>query len=871
MTKGKSRGSSKKPPAPQRNLLRESQFWGSLLILLGVFSLLMLLSPNQGVITTWWTGQLRAGVGDAVILLPLLLIGLGLWAVLRGIGKLKTASRLRPIGALLLFLVFVIALHMAIGGDNPQAVALDGRGGGALGYALSDLLQEALGQGTAWIILMLTAVAATVLLAGPLMLSTLTMAGVWIVQRRDDRLLRHPPTEGLQPSLPSGPSAASGKPLLWRNLIDWLRGDRRAGLEVDDQPTLLIGGNGARGGETQAAGRPPRVIGSPPVATAAQTAAGQSHGPLSPQSAANLIPRIIGGSRSWRLPNLTEILDDAAEVEISRDEIRERARIIEQTLADFGLPVRVVEANQGPAVTQYGLQPGYRQRRKTTDEVRREAEELLKQRGYGSPRRPITDELLKQVMDEEVERYERVKIKVSKIQALTNDLALALSASPIRIEAPVPGRPLVGIEVPNVQKAMVSLRGVLESDTFRQMESPLKIALGQDTAGQPAVADLGRMPHLLVAGATGSGKSVCINAVITTLLLTHTPDTLRFLMIDPKMVELTTFNGIPHLLAPVVVELERVVPLLSWATGEMDRRYKLFAKAGARNLEAYNEKLVAKGEPILPYIIVVIDELADLMMAAPDDVERYVCRLAQMARATGIHLIIATQRPSVDVVTGLIKANFPSRVAFAVTSQVDSRVILDVPGAEALLGRGDMLFMRPDSSKLERLQGCFVSDAELERLVRYWKGVRVTEEGEAGQASLPESSPPAPEQDLPPWEPAAYPRPQDVVQAPFWDELIEQQRQAEANDTLYEDAVKVVRQAGRASVSLLQRRLRIGYSRAARLIDLLEERGVIGPDLGSGRGRDVLSAAGADADWSGPASSPGPDRPDATRPPRVWS
>ncbi len=301
---------------------------------------------------------------------------------------------------------------------------------------------------------------------------------------------------------------------------------------------------------------------------------------------------------------------------------------------------------------------------------------------------------------------------------------MALSASPIRIEAPVPGRPLVGLEVPNTQKALVSLRGVLESDTFRQMNAALRIALGQDTAGQAAVADLARMPHLLIAGATGSGKSVCVNAIIATLLLTHTPDTLRFLMIDPKMVELTTYNGIPHLLSPVVVELDRTVPLLRWATGEMDRRYKLFAKEGARNLEAFNAKAVKQGEQILPYIILVIDELADLMMSAPDDVERYVCRLAQMARATGIHLILATQRPSVDVVTGLIKANFPSRIAFAVTSQIDSRVILDTPGAESLLGRGDMLFMRPDSSKLERLQGGFVSDTELERLVRYWKGVR---------------------------------------------------------------------------------------------------------------------------------------------------
>jgi S-DNA-T family DNA segregation ATPase FtsK/SpoIIIE len=589
------------------------------------------------------------------------------------------------------------------------------------------------------------------------------------------------------------------------------------------EPPLVIGGNGLAADRSTAA----RIVGDAPVATPQQTVAGEPRGPA-PGSVDTLIPRIIGGSQKWRLPNIAEILEETEEVEIQYTDIKERARIIEQTLADFGVPVRVVEANPGPAVTQFGLQPGYRERRRPRDEMRREAEELLRQRGYGSARRPITEELIREVLDEEVAKYERVKIKVSKIQALSNDLALALSASPIRIEAPVPGRPLVGLEVPNTQKALVSLRGVLESDTFRQMTSPLKIGLGQDTAGQSSVGDLALMPHLLIAGATGSGKSVCVNAIIATLLLTHTPDTLRFLMIDPKMVELTNYNGIPHLLSPVVVELERTVPLLRWATGEMDRRYKLFAKEGARNLEAFNAKAVKSGEQILPYIVLVIDELADLMMAAPDDVERHVCRLAQMSRATGIHLILATQRPSVDVVTGLIKANFPSRIAFAVISQVDSRVILDMPGAETLLGRGDMLFMRPDSSKLERLQGCYVSDAELERLVRYWKGVRIVDPERGGQASV-----------MPDGMPASPMHSEEAVQAPLWEDMIQQQRQAQQEDDLYEDAVEAVRSAGRASVSLLQRRLRIGYSRAARLIDLLEQRGVIGTDKGGGQGRVV--------------------------------
>jgi S-DNA-T family DNA segregation ATPase FtsK/SpoIIIE len=810
----------KKSPRIDLNGLSQGEVWGLILILLGVVTLLAMLSPRQGALTSWWIEQLRNFVGDGVLLLVVLMIGIGLWGVLRGIGRLAYVPWYRPLGGMLLFLAIVVALHMdgSISEAEALSLAQQGEGGGLLGYGLSELLIQGFGYTLAWVMLAAVGVAGLVLLMGPLLLATGAMALIWLRHRRDDRDLAAGWTGN-----DNGGGVPSAEPAWWELFLARLRGFSRGKPDAEvDEPPLVIGGQN---------GRSARVVGEAPAATPEQTAAGQSRGPA-PGSADSLIPRIIGGTRTWRLPDVGEILEDVEEVEISHDDIKERARIIEQTLADFGLPVRVVEANPGPAVTQFGLQPGYRERRKSRDELRREAEEILKQRGYGSSRRPITDDVLKEVMENEVDKYERVKIKVSRIQALSNDLALALSASPIRIEAPVPGRPMVGLEVPNTQKALVSLRGVLESDTFRQMKSTLRIALGQDTSGQSAVADLGRMPHLLVAGATGSGKSVCVNSIIATLLLTHTPDTLRFLMIDPKMVELITYNGIPHLLSPVVVEVERAVPLLRWATGEMDRRYKLFSKEGARNVDAYNEKLVKRGESVLPYIILVIDELADLMMVAPDDVERYVCRLAQMSRATGIHLIIATQRPSVDVVTGLIKANFPSRIAFAVTSQIDSRVILDTPGAEALLGRGDMLFMRPDSSKLERLQGCFVSDGELEKLVRYWKGVRVTD-GATGddELMLPPGGLPA----MPP------PRPEDVVQAPLWDELIQQQREAQNSDDLYDDAVTVVRKAGRASVSLLQRRLRVGYSRAARLIDLMEERGVVGPDQGGSMGREVLA------------------------------
>jgi S-DNA-T family DNA segregation ATPase FtsK/SpoIIIE len=305
------------------------------------------------------------------------------------------------------------------------------------------------------------------------------------------------------------------------------------------------------------------------------------------------------------------------------------------------------------------------------------------------------------------------------------------------------------------------------------------------------------------------------------MLSTHTPDTLRLLMVDPKMVELVNYNGIPHLLAPVVTELERVVGILSWATREMDRRYKLFAKEGARNIESYNDKMVKVGKEVLPYIVIIIDELADLMMMAPDEVERTITRIAQMARATGMHLILATQRPSVNVVTGLIKANFPARIAFAVTSQIDSRVILDSPGAERLLGRGDMLYMASDSAKLKRIQGVFVSDQELNRLVRFWRGL-------------------VPGQSREPRSPAQVP--DNLVQKSLWEEYkqIEKAVADSQQDELVQKAIEIVREQGRASVSLLQRRLRVGYARAARLIDELEEQGIIGPDEGGGRARPVL-------------------------------
>ncbi|WP_154656238.1 FtsK/SpoIIIE family DNA translocase [Paenibacillus sanguinis] len=432
------------------------------------------------------------------------------------------------------------------------------------------------------------------------------------------------------------------------------------------------------------------------------------------------------------------------------------ARKLEATLESFGVRAKVLEVVRGPAVTRYEIQPD-------------------------------------------------IGVKVSRIVNLTDDIALALAAKDIRMEAPIPGKSAIGIEVPNNEVSVVTMREVMETPTFMEAEAKLTIAFGRDISGQTIVGNLAKMPHLLVAGATGSGKSVCINGIITSILFKAKPDEVKFLMVDPKMVELNVYNGIPHLLAPVVTDPRRASLALKKIVVEMEKRYELFSKSGARNVEGYNKMMKDNPEAILPYIVVIVDELADLMMVAASDVEDAIARLAQMARAAGIHLIIATQRPSVDVITGVIKANIPSRIAFGVSSQVDSRTILDMAGAEKLLGRGDMLFMPMGASKPVRVQGAFMSDQEVETIVNYVRG--------QGQAEYDESL--VPEVD---------------------DEV---QEHEEVLDELYDQAVQIVLEAKQASVSLLQRRMRVGYTRAARLIDSMEARGIVGPYEGS-KPREVL-------------------------------
>lgn len=464
----------------------------------------------------------------------------------------------------------------------------------------------------------------------------------------------------------------------------------------------------------------------------------------------------------WEYPPLS-LLSDEIGGKANRGDLKQNASIIEKTLESFGLQAKVVEVNYGPAVTQYALEIA-------------------------------------------------LGTKLTKITALANDIAMALAAptGTVRIEAPIPGKSLVGIEVPNITPEMVSLKRLLTSDEMQKSKSPLAIALGLDVSGKPMIADVARMPHMLMAGATGSGKSVAVNTIISSLLFRTTPNELKLLLVDPKIVELSGWNGIPHLLTPVITQPDKVLSALKWAVQEMERRYQLLAQVGVRNIDQYNEK---SGFQSLPFIVIIIDELADLMMYAPVEVEESITRIAQMARAVGIHLVLATQRPSVDVITGLIKANIPTRIAFNVTSQIDSRVIIDQMGAEKLLGKGDMLYVPPDASKPMRIQGVFMAPKEVDNLIEFLK-----KEAE------------------PQYTEEITTMPTGAISRGIGKTV---GGNADGRDPLFMDAVNVIIADGRASSSILQRRLKVGYARAARIIDELYDAGVVGPPDGS-KPREVL-------------------------------
>ncbi|MEK6733065.1 MAG: DNA translocase FtsK, partial [Candidatus Omnitrophota bacterium] len=474
---------------------------------------------------------------------------------------------------------------------------------------------------------------------------------------------------------------------------------------------------------------------------------------FAPAKAVKVEPRVVG---DYKMPSLELLnLPPAGSGKIFGENLEESASILEDTLRDFGIETKVVDISKGPVITRYELQPA-------------------------------------------------PGVKVNRITSLSDDIALTMKATTVRIVAPIPGKSCVGIEVPNADTSMVFLREILESAEYQKAaaSSKLAMALGKDISGKSVVTDLGDMPHLLIAGTTGSGKTVCVNSLIMSMVYNATPEELKFLMVDPKMVELAIYNGLPHLLCPVVTDAKKVSGALGWVVGEMESRYKMLAKIAVRNITAFNQK----SEEKLPYIVVIIDELADLMMIAQEDIENAITRLAQLSRAVGIHMILATQRPSVDVVTGVIKANFPARISFKVASKVDSRTVLDMNGADKLLGKGDMLFLEPGNAKPIRAQGTFLTDPEIEKVVNFIKAQ------------------------------------QELV---YDNEILEHQKKSVSGrggfekDEFFDEAVQMVLETGQASVSMLQRRLRLGYTRAARIIDAMEEEGIIGPFRGS-KPREIL-------------------------------
>lgn len=689
----------------------------------------------------WLFGWTSALVG-------LLLAALGVILLARRRAGYWSAEAL--VGAELLLLTVQAGTWLARNSSADWRLPADGSNGGLVGWALGATLLAGFGRTLGLIFLVMTGVAALLLLLRYTPLIYLLAGAASLIGRMV------PSLRGWATRLARSPADARGEPVVAhgeRPAVNFVPPVARVQpLDEDelDLPDFLRKREGnSTGSATEARTQPFSKTPHPRNDKTAVAA------PAAPYAAAK-----------GTLPSIDLLSYDSGVY--SGTDVSWLERRIEETMEEFNVPVKVVHVESGPTVTQFGVEPLYLER-------------------AGQLR----------------------KVRVSQITSLANDLALALAAQAVRIEAPVAGQHYVGIEVPNPEKTLVGLRAIMESAEMRKNGGTLALPLGRNTSGAPVTLDLTRAPHMLIAGATGSGKSVCINTIIMGLLMRHGPETLRLIMVDPKRVELTGYNGIPHLMGPVVTDVDKVMGALTWLLIQMDDRYRAFRAAGVRNIDAYNAlaRKPVKGEPALqpfPYIVLIVDELADLMMTAPEDIERTLCRLAQMARATGIHLILATQRPSVDVVTGLIKANFPTRIAFAVTSMIDSRVILDTPGAESLLGRGDMLLQRPDVGKLQRVQGCLVTDEEINAVVGFWKE-------RAGAAD-------------------------QHVREP-WADLMDRE---EEGDELVQEAIDALRGLPVCSTSMLQRKLRIGYPRAARLMEQLESKRVVGPDLGGGQGREVL-------------------------------
>lgn len=697
---------------------RRADLIGVVLAFGGLLLGLMLVSVSHSPVTASLSDTFDKWIGYGVYLLPIGMIWIGGWLILRRIDSMPNFSIIKVLGASFAFLGLLAAAQSSISH------------GGVLGAFIWNGMIKALGGLGAGIVLTAWLLVSLVLLFN-INIFTFIVTLADLIGELFSRVTHK----------------------LFRPREDW---EEEAAYEDGFRPV-------------------------DPVA-ASQDGTGTEHATEAPVEIGKPI-RLEPNKIHWKLPRVRDVLDENARTEYDEGLTEERVDILESTLRSFGAPGKVVNIDRGPTVTQFGVEPLFVETRNG-----------------------------------------KVKVRVNKIAALADDLALALSAASIRIQAPVPGHSYVGIEVPNGESAMVDLRGVLESEDLQKRRKPLTFGLGRSVSGKAIAADLSGMPHLLIAGATGSGKSVCVNSLLCSLLMYNTPDDLRLVLVDPKRVELTGYNGIPHLLSPVIVETDRVLGALQWMTREMDRRYHTFSDIGARNIDDYNRKAPASGHRKLPNIVVIIDELADLMMIAPDETERTITRLAQLARATGIHLVLATQRPSVNVVTGLIKANIPARIAFAVSSNTDSRVILDKPGAERLLGKGDMLYQDPNAPEPVRLQGVYVSDAEIQALVDYWR-----EQANPSGTEQPSDPVDQPGERLP-LKQTSYLAGEDITKR-------------DDSDALMKDAIEFVRTENKASVSMLQRKFRIGYTRASRLVEAMEVKGIIGaPKDGSGI-RPILGAS----------------------------
>jgi S-DNA-T family DNA segregation ATPase FtsK/SpoIIIE len=736
---------------------------GLTLLVLGAMTLIALLPRGEGTLTNWWTDVFGPWFGTTRWLAPFMLLLAGWW--------LEWGPGTRPNSGWGITLLGLGITYIGIAG----AAQVLGISGGRVGRALAGTLTDLVSAPGAFVLLVALAIFGVVVGFGiPLRQLTRPVAGTarWMGTTAAASLKRTPAEEEEAAAAISAAAVATNG-----------KNGRSNGKTVPAAPSP--GQTGAWGDEENAI----------PTAIPSKAQTSNTFAPARGAASATLVPLrpardpddVTDGSDSpltkdrieYILPPITVLEDVAVPVHAGGDEAAHarNEEIIVKKLAGFGIPARIVARNAGPVVTQYEVQPA-------------------------------------------------PDIKVSRIEGLADDLAMALAASSLRIEAPIPGKSAVGIEIPNKDFNAVPLRRVLEEVEFTASESTLTFALGRDVAGVAKAVDLAKMPHLLIAGATGSGKSVMVNAVITSLLCKATPDDVRMILMDLKRVELAAYNGLPHLLVPVITEPERAKAALKWAVNEMEARYRRLAGASARNIRAFNDTRTDP-EDRMPYIVIIIDELADLMMREGKNVEDPIVRLAQKARATGIHMVLATQRPSVNVVTGLIKANFPSRIAFAMASQIDSRTILDAPGAEDLIGRGDMLYQPSDLPRPMRLQGVFVSDPEIARVVEHWKAqiddphydMQIIDTGDEGTGSA--------------------------------DDLSD-----EDADRLLPDAIDVIREYDRASASLLQRRLKVGYARAARMIDQLEARGYIGAFDGS-NARQVLrrdeptGAGGPDDDLDG--------------------